>query len=119
MAMLNQLIGLLAFQLAGEVLVRGLGLPLPGPVAGMMLLFFWLWIRDNPGQELLRLSTWVQRHMGLLFVPTGVGLMTQYERLGQQWFAIIAGLFVSTAVTLIVTGYLMSRLGGAETGGEP
>ena len=30
---------LLVFQLIGEIIARGLGLPIPGPVIGMMLLF--------------------------------------------------------------------------------
>ena len=41
--MIAALSTLLAFQLLGEVVARGLGLPVPGPVLGM--LFFFLWFR--------------------------------------------------------------------------
>ena len=37
--MVGALTGLLLCQLAGEVLARSLGLPVPGPVVGMVLLF--------------------------------------------------------------------------------
>jgi holin-like protein len=34
-------------QLAGEALVRGIGLPMPGPVIGLMLLLLLLLLRDR------------------------------------------------------------------------
>ena len=34
-------------QLAGEVIVRGLGLPMPGPVVGLLLLMLLLLARDR------------------------------------------------------------------------
>ena len=37
--MLSALTQLLVFQLAGEVVARGLNLPVPGPVLGMLFLF--------------------------------------------------------------------------------
>jgi len=37
--MLSALTQLLIFQLAGEVVARGLALPIPGPVLGMLFLF--------------------------------------------------------------------------------
>lgn len=40
--MLNYLTLILICQLAGELLVRGTGAPLPGPVVGMVLLFCFL-----------------------------------------------------------------------------
>ena len=38
---------ILLCQLAGEVFVRGLGLPLPGPVVGLLLLLLLLLARDR------------------------------------------------------------------------
>jgi hypothetical protein len=38
---------ILLCQLAGEVLVRGLGLPMPGPVIGLMLMLVLLLARDR------------------------------------------------------------------------
>ncbi len=43
---------LLAYQLAGELLVLLLGLPVPGPVIGMLLLFLTLLVRDGAEQPL-------------------------------------------------------------------
>jgi holin-like protein len=38
---------ILLCQLAGEALVRGIGLPMPGPVIGLMLLLLLLLLRDR------------------------------------------------------------------------
>ncbi|WP_235907848.1 CidA/LrgA family protein [Siccirubricoccus phaeus] len=43
--MIGALAALLSCQLAGEVAVRALHLPVPGPVIGMVLLFLWLQAR--------------------------------------------------------------------------
>ncbi len=43
--MLSALTVLLVFQLIGEVIVQFAGLPIPGPVIGLLLLVLSLWIR--------------------------------------------------------------------------
>ena len=47
---------LLVFQLAGEVMVRGLQLPVPGPVLGMLLLLLVLIWRGGPSDNLRNTS---------------------------------------------------------------
>ena len=54
--MLNTLTLLLLFQLGGELCVRALALPIPGPVIGMILLFLTLLAKGHVGQE-TRLNT--------------------------------------------------------------
>ena len=108
---------LLGLQFLGEVLARGLGLPIPGNVLGMGLLLIalllgWIkegWIRD--ASELL-LS-----HMALLFVPAGVGVMVYFDLLRREWLAIIVALVVSTFVVMAVTGWTeawLEKRGGAH-----
>ncbi|NIQ25900.1 MAG: CidA/LrgA family protein, partial [Gammaproteobacteria bacterium] len=45
--MIESLTVLLVCQLAGEVIARASGIPLPGPVIGMAILFFGLMIRGG------------------------------------------------------------------------
>ena len=45
--MINALLVLLSFQLAGEIITRTLQMPVPGPVLGMLLLFAALLLRDS------------------------------------------------------------------------
>lgn len=109
--MLFYLTVILVCQLIGESLVVALGLPLPGPVAGMMLLFAGLVVTGGIPEGLGKAGGALLDHLSLLFVPAGVGVMTHGVLLGRDWLAVSAALVVSTLVTILVTGFLMARLG--------
>lgn len=108
--MLRALTTLIACQLAGEVIARAMALPLPGPVLGLMLLLGLLLARGGPDVELREASGGLLRHLSLLFVPAGVGVVTQLDALAQDWAAIAVAIVVSTALGLAVTGLVMQRL---------
>ncbi len=104
---------LLVCQLVGEALVRAEGLPLPGPVLGMVFLFLVLLGRDRmagarwapaflrdggveaTGKVLLA-------NLSLLFVPAGVGVIRNLDVFAQQGVALAVALVVSTLLTLLV-----------------
>ncbi|NJD25191.1 MAG: CidA/LrgA family protein [Betaproteobacteria bacterium] len=98
---------LLALQLAGEIVTRSLGLPVPGPVIGMLLLFIALMLRGGPGHELQGTSHGLLQHLSLLFVPAGTGIMAHLHRVADEWLPLLLSLFVSTAATLAVTALVM------------
>ena len=108
--MLSALTQLLVFQLVGEVVARGLDLPVPGPVLGMLLLFLWLVLRSGPDQELQTTSNALLQHLSLLFVPAGTGIMVHLHRVGDEWLPLLLSLIFSTAATLVVTVLVMKRL---------
>lgn len=115
--MLFHLTVILICQLIGETLVVALGLPLPGPVAGMILLFAGLIVSGGIPEGLGKAGGALLDHLSLLFVPAGVGVMTHGVLLGQDWLAVSAALVVSTLATILVTGGLMTWLGrGAGDG---
>ena len=77
---------LLVCQLAGEVVSRGFGLPVPGPVLGLVLLMMGLLVwgrgRDDAAiasSAVARVSDGLLAHLALLFVPAGVGVV-EYGR---------------------------------------
>jgi holin-like protein len=108
--MIGALTLLLLFQLAGEVVVHLLGLPLPGPVLGMALLFAALAIRGGPSDELRGTANGLLQHLSLLFVPAGAGVMIHFARIGDEWLAIVGALVASTALTLLVTALVLRLL---------
>lgn len=105
--MLASLTTLLVYQLAGEIVARGLGLPVPGPVLGMLFLFVALALRGGPGHELQSTSQNLLQHLSLLFVPAGTGIMLHLHRVADEWLPLLLSLLVSTAATLVVTGLVM------------
>ena len=108
--MLRSLTVLILCQFAGEVAARALGLPLPGPVLGLVLLLAILMARGGPGEPLRDTSNGLLRYLSLLFVPAGVGIVTQLDVLTRDWVAILASILVSTALSMVVTGWIMQRL---------
>jgi holin-like protein len=102
---------LLLFQCLGEALVFLLGLPIPGPVAGMLVLLVALvaWPRlhqvvESGANELLR-------HLSLLFLPAGVGIIAAASSGSGHWLAIAAAVVTSTLATLAVTALVLQALG--------
>lgn len=101
--MLGALTLLLACQLAGETLQRLVGLPLPGPVLGLVLLLCLLAARRSVWPALATTAKGLLQHLTLLYVPAGVGLMVHLERLSADWLPLLAALVGSTVLTLLVT----------------
>ena len=110
--MLRYLTLLLVCQLIGETVATGLQLPIPGPVLGMSLLFLGLVVRRGSTAGLDDFSLGLLQHLGLLFVPAGVGVILHLQLLAEAWLPIAGALLFGTAITIVVTGWLMQRLAG-------
>ena len=107
MTFLSGLTWLLVFQLVGEVAVRLLDWPVPGPVLGMLLLFVLLLVVRRVPEPLDTASTSLLAHLSLLFVPAGVGIMVHADRLLAEWLPIVAVLLVTTLLTMVFTAGVM------------
>jgi holin-like protein len=108
--MLDGLIVILCCQVAGEFLVAALGLPVPGPVAGMaILLVVLVFLGSIPG-AVSSAGDGLIKHLSLLFVPAGVGVMLHSKLLAREWLAISVALIVSTLACIAVTAVVMNWL---------
>jgi holin-like protein len=108
--MLAAITALLLFQLAGEAIAIGFGLPVPGPVIGMALLFAALVLRRSAPAPLRETAQGLVGHLSLLFVPAGVGVMAHLSRLADEWLPIVVSLVGSTLLTIAVTAMAMRAL---------
>ncbi len=109
---------LLLFQLIGEILTQLFDLKIPGAVLGMLLLLITLlFIRKTP-ESLPQTASHLHAHLALLFIPAGVGVVTHLQRIGNEWFPIVATLFGSTlvgmAVTAVMLHWLIKRFSNTE-----
>lgn len=105
--MLQALATLLVFQTIGEVLSYSLALPIPGPVLGMALLLILLLARPATIEALRPTSVELLKHLSLLFVPAGVGVMLHAARIADEWLPILVALVVSTALAIAVTALVI------------
>ncbi|MDQ8019852.1 MAG: CidA/LrgA family protein [Bordetella sp.] len=114
---LRGLAWLLVFQSVGELLSRGLSLPLPGPVLGLVLMLAGLrfaLVREPVAD----CAGFLLTHLSLLFVPVGVGVMTHLALLTQYGLRILIVIALSTWIGLAVTALVLYGLPrrAADTG---
>lgn len=108
---------LLGCQLAGEVVVRLLDVPVPGPVVGMVLLFLLLRLRRVPdGAPVTRAADAFLRHLQLLFVPAGVGVVAYLTVLRDHALPVAVGLAGSWLAGLAVVAWTVTLLERGERG---
>lgn len=108
--MINTFVILLLFQLVGEVIAHGFGLPIPGPVIGMLLLLIYLLLNRDAVEKLAPTANGLLRHMSILFVPAGVGVMLHGQRIVSEFLPIVVALFVSTVLGMVVTALVTKWL---------
>lgn len=116
---------LLLCQLAGEVAARLAGIPVPGPVIGLAILFAGLQVRahyrgraDDAGTgiettPLGLVAGVILANLSLLFVPAGVGVVRHAGTLAQHGLGLIVALLVSTLLTLAVTALVFRAVARA------
>jgi holin-like protein len=103
---------ILLCQLAGEAMVRGIGVPMPGPVIGLMFLLVLLLLRDRfavlargplQGDGVESTSRGLLANLSLLFVPAGVGVVQKLDLIVDHGVAFLGVLAISVLITLLVT----------------
>ncbi len=107
---LRGLAWLLLLQSVGELLSRGLSLPFPGPVVGMILLLGalrWPLVRE----PVAACAEFLLSHLSLLFVPVGVGVMTHLSIVSQYGGRMLLVIVFSTLIGLAVAALVMHRFG--------
>jgi len=116
--MLTAFLTLLGCELLGEFFRAALHLPVPGPVIGMLVLTIALAARQHKDERtatplpspLDRTAGTLLDTMGLLFVPAGVGIISEIGPLRHEWLPILGGLIGSTVLSLGLTGIVMHHV---------
>ena len=101
---------LILLQLIGESIVQVSGLPMPGAVVGLVLLYAMLVWRGAVSEEMSRTSGFLLQNLGVLFVPAGVGVIAYLPLIAAQWGDILLVLIVSVCSTIAITGLVVKRL---------
>jgi len=116
--MIRYLALILICQLAGETIQVATHITVPGPVIGMAILFCGLLIRRGLPQGLQATAGGILKHLSLLFVPAGVGVMLHVPRLEDEWWPILLAIVPGTMIAILITALVMERLGRATMRAE-
>ena len=108
--MLRTYLALLGCQAAGEVIRQLSGIPLSGPIIGMILLLAVLMMRGGASDEFCRSGQAMLGYLSLFFVPPGVGIMQHLPLLRAHWLPLLLALIVSTALAMASGALVMQSV---------
>ena len=102
--LLKQFSIILSIYFLGVLFQETSGLPVPGNVMGMLILFFGLYTGVIKLEMIDKISDFLLENLAFFFLPAGVSLMTSFGLLEGKWTSILEISLISTLVTLVVTG---------------
>lgn len=95
---------------AGDVLVAVTGLPVPGAVLAMLGLALVCTKLPEATTGVSRLFDAIIPFAPMLFVPAAVGVIANVEAIASAWLPIVSAITLSTAASLLVTGFAFQLL---------
>lgn len=101
-----QLLIILCFSFAGEVLHSFLPLPLPASIYGIILLYIALELKVVKVRQIREASTTLIMAMPVMFVPPAVGLLQTWESIRETWAQYLLITVVSTFVVIAAAGWM-------------
>ena len=99
-----------AFLLFGEITNVVFDLLVPGNILGMVFIFLALKFGVLKLELVKPISDRLLQFLPLFFIPYGVGLLPCKDLLQEHGLVILSITFVSTLLTLIVTGFVQQKL---------
>ena len=116
--MIGGLAVILGCQVVGEVVVRLLGLPIPGPVVGLVLFFCYLsWRRPPDTAATVTVAERLIRYLPIMFVPTTVGWIVYGPAVASQWLPAAVASFGTWLATIVLVGWVATLLRPRRTPG--
>ena len=94
----------------GDALAEVLTIPIPGAAIGLFLLSLIFVFRGGPDEGFSALFDFAAPYFPLFFVPAAVGVVASLDALSSAFLHIAVAVVVSTALVLIVTGWLAQML---------
>ncbi|WP_227936545.1 CidA/LrgA family protein [Alkalihalobacillus deserti] len=106
----SQFFILSTFYMAGLGIQKWLALPIPGSIIGMLLLFFALTTNVLPVRLIDMGSTFILKHMPLLFLPVTVGILQFLDLFSGNGILLIFITLISTIMVMVVSGLIGQKL---------
>ncbi|MDR0921185.1 MAG: CidA/LrgA family protein [Lactobacillales bacterium] len=116
MKIYRQLVLILIFSFAGEVLSTVFHLPFPGSIIGMLLLFLTLEFKLIKVDDVKEVGEFLLGNMTILFLPAGVGIMAHFSMIVKVWWQLAIIVLVTLVVNVLVIGRLVQFIKGRFEG---
>ena len=110
MKILQQIATLLLFVFIGEFLNKVLGFPVPGNITGMVLLLISLLTGFVKLEQVDEVSHFLLKHLAVLFVPAGVGLIAVKSAVAESLGALVIICVLVTFLVMGSTAYVVQLL---------
>ncbi|SNT10226.1 holin-like protein [Anaerovirgula multivorans] len=110
MPLLKQLGIIVGICLAGELLNKILGIPVPGNVIGMIILLILLITGIIKLEMIEKISKFLLDHLAFFFVPAAANILNNLQLIQSQWLPIMGVILISTVVVMTVTGLTVEFL---------
>lgn len=109
---------LLSIYFVGEIISKGLNLPIPGNIIGMILLFILLSTNVLKVEKVENLANFFLDHLAFFFIPAAVGLMTSFASLKGSIFKIILLCILTTIIVISVTAVTVEFICKRKSNGK-
>ena len=101
---------ILSIYLIGEIISKGLSLPVPGNIIGMIILLILLCSNIIKLEKVETISSFFLDHLAFFFIPAGVGLLTSFDIIKSSLIQILLICIISTSIIIAVTGLIVQCL---------
>ena len=102
--------------LLGVLITDITGIPIPGNVIGMVILFLLLYLKVIKVEQISTISNFFLEHLAFFFIPAGVGLISSFSVIKNIWLQLLIVCFVTTAITMICTGLVVQKIANKKEG---
>lgn len=110
MKIFREAIIILGIYLIGEFISKGLSLPIPGNILGMLILLTLLCTKVIKVEKIESISNFFLDHLAFFFIPAGVGLITSFDSIKDSLILIIILCIITTSIVIVVTGLIVQLI---------
>ncbi|GAB4074632.1 CidA/LrgA family holin-like protein [Barrientosiimonas marina] len=110
-----QIVGLYVIYLIGQGIQHVTGLPIPGSIIGMILLFFLLLTGIIRQKRLAYGSSFLLAWLPLLFLPSAIGVIKYESFFAHKGLWLIMLVFVNTVFIMAISSLIGQRLATRDT----
>ena len=116
MKLFREAIIIFGIYLLGLLITEITGVPIPGNVIGMVILFLLLYLKVIKVEQISTISNFFLEHLAFFFIPAGVGLISSFSVIKNIWLQLLIVCFVTTAITMICTGLVVQKIANKKEG---